>query len=101
MVPTWYGGTNEVRHENQKKDLRYQKAGKKDNAKILGEYAWTLNYKRDYLAYLLANWEKTGYSVSGGKQVKYVAKGPVIGRCKALKGIKSGRPEKYCIKGVP
>jgi len=46
---------------------RYQKAGKKGKAKILDEYAQTLEYNRDYLACLLANWGKTRYTVSGGK----------------------------------
>jgi hypothetical protein len=34
---------------------RYQKAGKKDKAKILDEYAPMLGHNRDYLAHLLAN----------------------------------------------
>ena len=46
---------------------RYQKAGKKGKAKILDEYAQTLEYNRDYLACLLANRGKTRYAVSGGK----------------------------------
>ena len=46
---------------------RYQKAGKKGKTKILDEYAPTLNYNRDYLAYLLTNWGKTQYSVTDGK----------------------------------
>ena len=52
---------------------RYQKAGKKGKAKILDEFATTLNYNRDYLANLLNNWGKIRYSVSSGKPVKYIA----------------------------
>jgi len=72
MVPTGGGGTNGVRHEDKKKICvriykRYQKAGKKDKAKILDEYATMLEYNRDYLAHLLANWGKTLYASCGGK----------------------------------
>jgi len=74
---------------------RYQKSGKKDKAKILEEYASLLEYNRDYLAHLLTNWGKTRYAVSGGKSVKFIAKPPVQGRCKAPGGTKTGRPEKY------
>ena len=74
---------------------RYQKAGKKGKAKILDEYAQTLEYNRDYLACLLANWGKTRYTVSGGKPVKFAAKEPVKGRLKACGGKKTGRPVKY------
>jgi hypothetical protein len=34
---------------------RYQKAGKKDKAKIFDEYAPILGHNLDYLAHLLAN----------------------------------------------
>ena len=71
---------------------RYQKAGKKGKAKILDEYAQTLGYNRDYLAWLLTNWGKTRYAHCGGKSVKFVAQEPVKGRRKAPGG---GRPEKY------
>jgi hypothetical protein len=74
---------------------RYQKAKKKDKAKILNEYSKTLNYNRDYLAHVLSNWEKTRYSVLDGKTVKYIAKEPVKSRKKAQGGGKTGRPEKY------
>ena len=74
---------------------RYQKAGKKDKAKILDEYAPMLGHNRDYLAHLLANWGKTRYALCGGKPVKYVAKPPVQGRRKAPGSKKTGRPEKY------
>ena len=74
---------------------RYQKAKKKDKAKILDEYAETLGYNRDYLASLLTNWGKTRYALSQGKSVKYVAKPSGKGRNKAPKSIKTGRPEKY------
>ena len=74
---------------------RYQRAGKKDKAKILNEYSITLDYNRDYLAHLLANWGKTRYSVLDGKSVKYVAKEPVKDRKEALGGKKTGRPRKY------
>jgi len=74
---------------------RYQKAGKKDKAKILDEYAPMLGHNRDYLAHLLANWGKTRYAPCGGKPVKYVAKPPVQGRQKAPGSKKTGRPEKY------
>ena len=72
MIPTGNGGTNGVRHENQKmicKEIyrRYQKARKKDKAKILDEYSRTLDYNRDYLAHILANWEKVRYSIVDGK----------------------------------
>jgi len=74
---------------------RYQKAGKKGKAKILDEFATTLNYNRDYLANLLTNWGKTRYSVSGGEPVKYIASPPVKGLHKTQGGRKTGRPEKY------
>ena len=74
---------------------RYQKAGKKDKAKILDEYAPTLNYNRDYLANLVTNWGKTRYVFNGGKPVNYIAKPPLQGRCKAPGGLKTGRPEQY------
>ena len=70
---------------------RFQKARKKDKAKLLDEYAPTLGLNRDYLAHLLTNWGKTGYGLSHGKPVKFIAKPPV----KASKGMKTGRPEKY------
>ena len=74
---------------------RYQKARKKDKAKILNEYSRTLNYNRDYLAHILANWEKIRYSFVDGKSIKYVAKEPVKHRQKLQNGKKTGRPEKY------
>jgi hypothetical protein len=74
---------------------RYQKACKKDKAKILDEYAQLLGHNRDYLAHLLANWGKTRYALSGGKSVKYIAQPPVKAPYKAPMGKKSGRPEKY------
>jgi hypothetical protein len=74
---------------------RYQKAGKKGKAKILDEYSKTLEYNRDYLAHLLANWGKTCYAFSGGKAVKLVAQPPVKGRQRAASGKKTGRPETY------
>ena len=74
---------------------RYQKARKKDKAKILNEYSRTLDYNRDYLAHLLANWEKIKYSVVDGKSIKYVAKEPAKHRQKPVTGKKTGRPEKY------
>ena len=74
---------------------RYQKAGKKDKAKILDEYAPMLGHNRDYLAHLLANWGKTRYVLCGRKSIKYVAKPPVQGRQKAPGSRKTGRPEKY------
>ena len=74
---------------------RYQKAGKKGKAKILDEYAQTLEYNRDYLAHLLANWGKTRYAIYGGKPVKFVAQQPAKGRHKAPGGAKTGRPETY------
>src|SRR5215469_4100699 len=74
---------------------RYQRARKKDKAKILDEYSQTLEYNRDYLAHILSNWEKTRYAVSCGKSIKYIAKEPVKGSRKATGGIKTGRPEKY------
>jgi hypothetical protein len=74
---------------------RYQKAGKKDKAKILDEYAQLLGYNRDYLANLLTNWGKALYASSRGKPVKYIAKPASEGRKKASKGIKTGRPETY------
>jgi len=74
---------------------RYQKAGKKGKAKILDEYAITLNYNRDYLAHLLTNWEKKRYALLGGKKVKFIAKPPAKGRYNASGGTKTGRPEKY------
>jgi hypothetical protein len=100
MVPTWHGGTNEARHENQKKVcatlfMRYQKATKKDKKKILDEYTQTLGFNRDYLAHLLTNWGKIRYALSGGKSVKYIAKPTVKGQKKASRSKKTGRPEKY------
>jgi hypothetical protein len=74
---------------------RYQKADKKGKAKILDEYAPMLEYNRDYLAHLLANWGKTLYAPCGGKPVKYTAKPPTKDRDKAHKSKKTGRPEKY------
>jgi len=74
---------------------RYQKAGKKGKAKILDEYSKTLEYNRDYLAHILANWGKTCYALSGGKAVKLVAQQPVKGRQRAASGKKTGRPETY------
>jgi hypothetical protein len=74
---------------------RYQKAGRKDKAKILDEYALMLEYNRDYLAHLLANWGKTVYAPCGEKPVKYTAKPPIKARDKAPKSKKTGRPEKY------
>jgi len=74
---------------------RYQKAGKRDKAIILGEYAPVLEHNRDYLAHLLANWGKTVYAPCDGKPVKYVAKPPIKARNKAPKNKKTGRPEKY------
>jgi len=74
---------------------RYQKARKKDKAKILHEYAQTLDYNRDYLALLLRNWGKTRYSCSGGKTLKFVAKPPSQGHKKATGGKKTGRPLIY------
>jgi hypothetical protein len=74
---------------------RYQKARKKEKGKILNEYSRTLDYNRNYLAHLLANWGKTRYSVLNGKLIKYVAKEPVKGRKKAQGGKKTGRPGKY------
>jgi len=74
---------------------RYQRAGKKDKAKILSEYSRTLDYNRDYLAHLLANWGKTRHSVLDGKLVKYAAKEPAKGRQKATASKKTGRHGKY------
>jgi len=74
---------------------RYQKAGKKDKAKILDEYGPMLEYNRDYLAHLLANWGKTVYATCGEKPVKCIAKPPLKARDKAPKSKKTGRPEKY------
>jgi len=74
---------------------RYQKARKKDKAKILNEYSRTLDYNRDYLAHILANWEKIRFSFVDGQSVKYVAKEPVKRRQEPHKGKKTGRPEKY------
>ena len=74
---------------------RYQKASKKNKAKMLDEYASLLEYNRDYLAHLLTNWGKTRYAELGGKPVKLTAKPPVEGRKKACGGKKTGRPEKY------
>ena len=74
---------------------RYQKASKKGKVKMLDEYASLLEYNRDYLAHLLANWGKTRYVLCGGKSVKYVAKPPVQGPQKASGSKKTGRPEKY------
>ena len=74
---------------------RYQKASKKNKAKILDEYSHTLGYNRDYLAYLLTNWGITRYALSNGKSVKYIAKPPEKGRQRATGGKKTGRKEKY------
>jgi len=74
---------------------RYQKAGKKDKGKILNEYSGTLDYNRNYLAHLLANWGKTRCSVLDGKSIKYVAKEAVKGCRKPQGGKKTGRPGKY------
>ena len=74
---------------------RYQKARKKEKGKILNEYSKTLDYNRNYLAHLLANWGKTRYAVLDGKSVKYVAKEAVKGRKKPQGGKKTGRPERY------
>jgi len=74
---------------------RYQKARKKDKGQILNEYSKTLDYNRNYLAHLLANWGKTRYAVLDGKSVKYVAKEAVKGRKKPQGGKKTGRPERY------
>ena len=74
---------------------RYQKAGKKGKGKILDEYTQTLDYSRDYLAHLLANWGKIRYARLDGKPVKFAAKEPAKGRQKACGGKKTGRPEKY------
>ena len=74
---------------------RYQKASKKGKSKILDEYSVTLKMNRDYLAHKLTNWEKKRYAVKDGKIIKYAAKPPVKGRCKASEGKKRGRPEKY------
>ena len=74
---------------------RYQKAGKKAKAKILDEYAQTLDYSRDYLAHLLSNWGKTRYVVLDSKPVTFIVKEPLKGRQKATGGKKTGRPEKY------
>jgi len=74
---------------------RYQEAGKKDKNRILDEYAPLLEYNRDYLAYQLTNWGKTYYAHVEGKLIKFTAKPAVQGRKKALKGKRTGRPEKY------
>jgi hypothetical protein len=74
---------------------RYQKAGKKGKATIPEEYTQTLGYNRDYLAHLPTNWGKTRYALSNGKPVKYAAKPPVKGRCKACGGKERGRPGKH------
>ena len=74
---------------------RYQKAEKKGKGEILDEYTQTLDYSRDYLAHLLANWGKTRYTIVGSKPVKFVAAAPAKGRQKAPGGKKTGRPEKY------
>jgi hypothetical protein len=74
---------------------RYQKAGKKNKAKILDEYTETLGYNRDYLAHLLSNWGKERYATIGGKTIKFVAKEPVKRHHKPPGGKKTGRPEKY------
>ena len=79
---------------------RYQKASKKGKSKILDEYSITLKMNRDYLAHKLTNWEKKRYAAIGGKPIKFVAKPPFKGRCKASGGKNRtigsrGRPEKY------
>jgi hypothetical protein len=74
---------------------KYQKSGKKDKGKLLGEYSEMLGLSRDYLAHLLTNWGKNRYALQGGKLVKYTAKPPAKGRRKAPGGKKAGRPEKY------
>jgi len=74
---------------------RYQKASKKSKARILDEYASLLEYNRDYLAHLLANWGKTRYAALGGKPVKFTSKPAAKGRTKASEGKRTGRPEKY------
>jgi hypothetical protein len=93
---------------------RYQKASKKDKARILDEYAQTLQYNRDYLAHLLANLGKAHYTAADGKPIKLVAKQsgkkhpapsrppgcagrkhPVFERRRTQKSKKMGRPEQY------
>jgi hypothetical protein len=55
---------------------RYQKADKKGKAKILDEYAPMLEYNRDYLAHLLANWGKTLYAPAAGNHRQTAHKRP-------------------------
>jgi hypothetical protein len=74
---------------------RYQEAGKKDKGRILDEYTPLLEYNRDYLAYQLTNWGKTYYARVNGKLIKFTAKPAVQDRGKALRGKRTGRPEKY------
>jgi len=100
MVPTGDEGTMGLDMKTRKSICgrifkRYQKAAKKDKAKILDEYAQLLGYNRDYLANLLTNWGKTRYAVSDGTPVKYIAKSAVKSQKKTCKGKKTGRPEKY------
>jgi len=74
---------------------RYQRESKKGKKKILEEYSKTLGMNRDYLAHKLTNWGKTRYAAVNGKPVKFVAAEPSRGRRNALRGTKTGRPEKY------
>ena len=74
---------------------RYQRESKKGKKKILEEHSKTLGMNRDYLAHKLANWGKTRYATVNGKPVKFVAAEPSRGRSSALRGAKTGRPEKY------
>jgi len=74
---------------------RYQKTDKTGKVKILDEYALTLGYNRDYLAYLLSNWDKKRYGIINGTAVKFIAKEPVKERQKSSRSRKTGRPEKY------
>jgi hypothetical protein len=72
LVPTGGGGTMGLDMKTRKNICariykRYQKASKKDKAKILDDYAPMLGHNRDYLAHLLANWGKTQYAPCGGK----------------------------------
>ena len=80
--------------ENRKKICteifkRYQKARKKNKAKILDEYTQSLGYNRDYLATLLSNWGKIRYALSHGKLVKYLAK-PLVKSHNKAPGGKNG-----------
>ena len=74
---------------------RYQKASKEGKSRILAEYAPLLGYNRDYLAYQLTNWGKKRYALVDGKPVKFTAKPAPQGRRKAIRGKRTGRPEKY------